>query len=187
MDTVDPGSRFALSASGLQIEEDRFDYGEECYDLVLAVGTLDTVNELPLALRLIHRSLKADAPLIGAIAGGHSLPALRASLIDAGRDAGRVVARTHPRIEASSLAGLLSGAGYVATVVDVDRVILRYSGLASLIQDLRAMGTNSMLADRPPPLTRKEFRTAKRVFEEMATGGRTEEQIDILHFLGWRQ
>lgn len=187
VDAVDPGALFAAAAGGQQIEEDRFDFGEDRYDLAIAVGTLDTVNELPLALTLIHRALRPDSPLIGAMAGGNSLPALRTSLIEAGRAEGRVVARTHPRIEAPSLAGLLSAAHYYATVIDVDRVTLRYSGLTPLVRDLRAMGTTSMLADRPPALTRGEFRTAARVFEEMGVGGRTEEQIEILHFLGWRQ
>jgi len=131
--------------------------------------------------------LLPESPLIGAIAGGNSLPALRASMIDAGRAQGRVVARTHPRVEASSLAGLLSAAGFSAPVVDVDRVTLRYSGLRSLVHDLRAMGANSVLADRPPQITRRELVAAANAFAKRGTDGRTEEQIEILHFLGWRQ
>ncbi len=89
VDVVDPGQAFAARAGGIQVEEDRFDFGAERYDLCLAVGTLDTVNDLPLAFQLLNRALKPDSPLIGAIAGGNSLPALRASLIDAGRSVGR--------------------------------------------------------------------------------------------------
>lgn len=187
VDVVDPGFLFAAAGGGQQIEEDRFDYGEDRYDLAIAVGTLDTVNDLPLALKLIQRALRQDAPMIGAFAGGNSLPALRASLIEAGRTEGRVVARTHPRIEAPSLAGLLSAAGFSQPVVDIDRVTLRYSRLADLVRDLRAMGASSMLADRPPPLSRREFVAAAEAFEALGSKGRTEEQIEILHFLGWRQ
>jgi SAM-dependent methyltransferase len=187
IDAADPGSLFAEAAGGQQVEEDRFDFGEERYDLAIAVGTLDTVNQLPLALKLIHRALKPDAPLIGAIAGGNSLPTLRASLIEAGRSEGRVVARTHPRIEASTLAGLLSAAGFSMNVVDIDRVTLRYSTLGALVEDLRAMGASSMLADRPQSLGRREFQAACEAFQAMGTNGRTEEQVEILHFLGWRQ
>lgn len=187
VDVVDPGALFALAAGGDRADEDRFDFGDARYDVAVAVGTLDTVNDLPLALRLIHRALRPDSPLIGAMAGGNSLPSLRASMIEAGRAEGRIVARTHPRIEASSMAGLLSAADFSMPVVDVDRVTLRYRDLASLVRDLRAMGASSMLADRSPPLKRREWRTACRTFEETGSGGRTEEQIDILHFIGWRQ
>lgn len=187
IDAVDPGSIFAAGVGGKMVEEDRFDFGEGLYDVAIAVGTLDTVNDLPLALKLIHRALKPDSPFIGALAGGDSLPALRSSLIEAGRAERRVVARTHPRIEASALARLLSGAGFSMPVIDIDRVILRYSDLLSLVKDLRAMGCNSMLAGRPPAMKRNELSIASKAFEQLGSGGRTGEQIEILHFLGWRQ
>lgn len=187
IDVTDPGLLFASASGGRQIEEDRYDFGVDRYDLAIAVGTLDTVNELPIALRSIHRALRQDAPLIGAIAGGNSLPAMRASLIEAGRSMGRVVARTHPRIEAQALSRLLSATGYSMPVVDVDRVTLRYSSFASLVKDLRAMGSASMLSDRPPTMTRSEFRMASETFALLGSGGRTEELVEILHFIGWRQ
>lgn len=185
VDVTDPGRLFAAAADGLHVEEDRHDFGEQRYDLCLAVGTLDTVNELPLALSLLHRALKADAPLVGAIAGGNSLPSLRASLIEAERSDGRIAQRTHPRIEAPSLAGLLTAAGFAMPVVDVDRVRLRYATLAGLVRDLRAMGATSALAERPAALSRGTARRASEAFRERGENGRTVEEIDILHFIGW--
>jgi NADH dehydrogenase [ubiquinone] 1 alpha subcomplex assembly factor 5 len=187
VDVFDPGELFAADAGGHAIQEDRHDFGEDCYDLCVAVGTLDTVNELPLALQLIRRSLRPDSPLIGAIAGGNSLPTLRASLIESGRGEGRVVGRTHPRIEGASLAGLLTAAGYSMPVVDIDRVQLTYPSLKDLIQDLRAMGVTSVLAERPVKLSKREFLAFERAFHMLGTDGRTEETVEILHFLGWNQ
>lgn len=187
VDVVDPGEDFAVAAGGIQAEEDRFDFGEERYDLCLAVGTLDTVNDLPLAFQLLSRALIPDSPLIGAIAGGNSLPALRACLIDAGRSVGKVVARAHPRIEPNSLAGLLLAAGFEMQVVDIDRVTLRYGKLDELVRDLRTMGATSVLKNRPGPMSRAELAAARRSFEQRANGGRVEEMVEILHFLGWRR
>ena len=184
-DVVDPGPLFAAQAGGLQIEEDRHDYGSDRYDLCVAVGTLDSVNDLPLALRLIGHSLRPDAPLIGAIAGGNSLPALRTALIEAGRQEGRVVARTHPRIEPATLAQLLGAAGFRMPVVDVDRVRLRYPNLAALVADLRSMAATSVLAERPAPFTQAELLVASRAFAALSRDGRTEETVEILHFLAW--
>ena len=186
VDVADPGRRFAAVAGGVLVEEDRHDFGEQRYDLCLAVGTLDTVNELPLALTLLHRALKPDAPLVGALPGGNSLPSLRAALIEAERATGRIAQRTHPRIEASSLAGLLSAAGFAMPVVDVDRVRLRYADLGDLVRDLRAMGATSVLAQRPPALGRETIRQASDAFRSRAVDGRTVEEIDILHFIGWK-
>lgn len=185
VEVVDPGTLFAGQVGGTQVDEDRYDFGEARYDLCLAIGTLDTVNDLPLALQLIRRSLQSDSPLIGAMVGGNSLPALRASLIEAGRAEGRIVARAHPRIEPASLAQLLVAAGFVMPVVDVDRVRLRYESLDALVRDLRAMAATSVLAERPPALSKIGARRARHAFAERGEQGRTEEIVEILHFLAW--
>jgi NADH dehydrogenase [ubiquinone] 1 alpha subcomplex assembly factor 5 len=185
VEVCDPGGLFAAQAGGEQVEEDRHDFGEKHFDLCVAIGTLDTVNDLPLALQLLGRSLRPDSPLIGAIAGGNSLPALRSSLIEAGRAEGLVVGRTHPRIEPASLAQLLSAAGFNMPVVDVDRVRLRYQDLGALIRDLRAMGATAVPAERPPPLSRHGAKLASAAFSAQAIKGRTEEILEILHFIAW--
>ena len=185
VEVVDPGARFAAAVGGTLVEEDRHDFGIARFDLCVAVGTLDTVNDLPLALHHLRRALRPDAPLIGAIAGGNSLPALRAALIEADRASGRAIARSHPRIEARSLAGLLAAAGFAMPVVDIDRVRLRYRDLADLVRDLRAMAANGLLADRPPPLSKSAAQRAARAFAAAGDGGRTEEVVDLIYFIGW--
>jgi SAM-dependent methyltransferase len=185
IDAVDPGPLFAAEADGLQIEEDRHDFGADQYDLCLAIGTLDSVNDLALALRLIGRALKRDAPLIGAIAGGNSLPALRAALIEAGRHEGRIVARTHPRIDPGTLAQLLASADLGMPVVDVDRVRLRYADFDALVRDLRLMGATSVLGHRSPPVSKVELQLIRQAFAAQGSDGRTEEIVEILHFLAW--
>jgi len=185
VDIFDPGPRFAATAGGVTGEEDRHDFGEARFDLVIAIGTLDTVNDLPRALGAIRCSLRPDAPLLGAMAGGDSLPMLRAAMIEADRATGAIAARTHPRIVPSSLAALLGSAGFAMPVVDVDRVRLRYSSLPALVRDLRAMAASNMLADRAPGRGRDWARLAAAAFAAAGENSRTEERIDILHFLAW--
>ncbi|HTG79614.1 MAG TPA: SAM-dependent methyltransferase [Sphingomicrobium sp.] len=185
IDVADPGTLFAAQAGGQQVEEDRHDFGSDQYDLCIAIGTLDSVNELPIALRLIGRALRRDAPLIGAVAGGNSLPALRGALIEAGRHQGRIVGRTHPRIDPGTLAQLLTSADFSMPVVDVDRVRLRYAELDALVRDLRSMGATSVLAQRPPPMSKAELQLARQAFAASGADGRCEEIVEILHFLAW--
>jgi SAM-dependent methyltransferase len=186
VEIVEPGECFAAAVAGTRADEDHHDYGEGRFDLCLAVGTLDTVNDLPLALHLIHRSLRPDGLLIGAMAGGNSLPTLRAALIEAGREEGRVSARTNPRIEAPALAQLLSSAGFQEPVVDVDRVRLRYDNLADLVRDLRAMAATAILSSRAPGFTKTSAARLASAFASSAVGGRTAELVEILHFTGWK-
>ena len=185
IEALDPGRLFASAANATCAEEDRHDYGVGQFDLVVAIGTLDTVNQLGPALAAIRRALRPDSAFIGALAGGDSLATLRRAMLAADRATGPAAARTHPRIAPATLAALLAAAGFVMPVVDVDRVALRYPTLAALVRDLRAMGASNMLAERAAPRGRPWAALAAAAFAAEAVADRTEERIDLLHFLAW--
>lgn len=187
VDVTDPGASFAQDAGGIQLVEDEWSADEEIFDLVLAVGTLDTVNDLPRALRSIHRSLRAGGLLLGAMSGGDTLPQLRAAMRAADQVGGSATAHVHPRIEASALAALLGSAGFAMPVVDVDRVQVAYPSLERLVRDLRAMGATNILAERSRrPLSRVARAAAVDAFKRGGEGDRTMEVFEILHFAGWK-
>jgi hypothetical protein len=187
VDTRDPGPVFAARSGGARIVEDGWEPPDNSYDLVVALGTLDTVNDLPLALRLIVRAMTVDALLIGAISGGETLPRLRSAMRAADAAAGVASAHVHPRIEASAVAPLLSSAGLAMPVVDVDRVEVSYVSLAGLVRDLRAMGSANVLHARPRSgLSRRAYAAAAKDFQEHAEDGRTTETFEILHLAAWK-
>ena len=185
VEALDPGPRFAAAANATCAEEDRHDFGTARFDLVVAIGTLDTVNQLGPALVAIRHSLCPDSAFIGALAGGDSLATLRSAMLAADRHTGAAAARTHPKIAPATLAGLLAAAGFVMPVVDVDRVKLLYPSLAALVGDLRAMGASNMLTERAAPRGRHWAALAAAAFAAEAVDERTEERIDLLHFLAW--
>ena len=181
----DPGMLFARIARGAQIDEDRWEPQPQSYDLVLATGTLDTVNDLPLALQLIRYAMKPDGLFIGSLSGGDTLPRLREAMHAADALAGGAAAHVHPRIEPSALSGLLTNAGFERAVVDVDRVQVSYPSLDGLVADLRAMGATNVLTRRAPPLTRSQAEAAATCFARSGNGGRTVERFELLHFGCW--
>jgi hypothetical protein len=181
----DPGPLFAAASGGQAIAEDYWEPPEADYDLVLAIGTLDTVNDLPLAARLLHHSLVSGGLFIGAISGGETLPRLRAAMRVADAVAGIAAPHVHPRIEASALAPLLSEAGFRDPVVDVDRVPVSYPSLNRLVGDLRAMGATNLLRGRPHFIGRSARAAALNAFADAAEDSRTMETFEILHFAAW--
>ena len=183
VDVRDPGPLFAAAADGAPIVEDSWEPPAQAYDLVLAVGTLDTVNDLPLALRLIRFAMTSDALFIGAISGGDTLPQLRAAMRAADLLSGIAAPHVHPRIDASALSPLLDDAGFVRPVVDVDRLEASYPSLQRLVADLRAMGATNILSARAPPLNRAQLGAAERAFA--GDEGRTTESFQLLHFAAW--
>jgi len=183
VDVRDPGPLFAQAAGGEPIVEDAWLPEPRAYDLVVAIGTLDTVNGLPLALRILFEAMADDALLIGAVSGGETLPKLRSVMRAADAVAGAASAHVHPRLEASQLAPLLSNAGFAMPVVDVDRVNVNYASFERLVGDLRMMGATNVLRERARvPLSRAAYRAAADAF----AGDRTAETFEILHFAAWK-
>lgn len=181
----DPGALLAHAAGGEVLIEDAWEPPLEAYDLVLAIGTLDTVNELPLALRLIRRATRADSLFIGAMSGGDTLPRLRGAMRAADSVTGVAAPHAHPRIEAAAVAPLLSGAGFIMPVVDVDRIRVAYRSMADLVRDLRAMGATNVLTQRSAPLSRETRDAAAGAFIDAGDGERTTETFEIVHFAAW--
>ncbi len=190
---LDPAWPVRLAAGGARVtvvepaageDEDRIAYPRDRFDAVIACGTLDTVNDLPLALRRLAASLKPDAPMLGALIGGNSFPLLRRALLAA--DGTVIAPRAHPRIDASSLAGLLASAGLTMPVIDVERTTIRYASLDRLVADLRAIGVPNLLTQRsrigPGRAWQARLRAA---FLRGADAGKAAETVETLHFIAW--
>ena len=181
--SADPGLRFAAAARGVQCDEDRLPFADGSFDLVVACGGLDQVNDLPGALVLIRRALRPDGLFLGAMAGAGSLVRLRAALLASEEKA---VARLHPQIDIRSAGDLLARAGFALPVADGERVAVRYASLLPLLADLRGSAATNLLAGPVPPLTRAALaRAAERLAAAADPDGKTAETIELVYLLGW--
>jgi SAM-dependent methyltransferase len=184
---ADAGFRFARLGGGVQADEDRLPFADAAFDLVVSVGALDGVNDLPGALLLARRALRPDGLFLAAFAGAGSLPRLRAAMAAADEVEGGAAPRIHPQIDVRAAGDLLQRAGFALPVVDCETVEARYPGLQTLVADLRAMGATNILAGRSRrPLGRLGYAVAAAAFAaEAEPGGKTRERFEILHLLGW--
>jgi SAM-dependent methyltransferase len=183
---VDPAPGLASAAGGIQADADSIEFPGGSFDVCVVIGTLDTINDLPGALLRLRFVMQPDSLLIGAIAGGDTLPQLRAAMRAADAVAGEAHPRVHPRVEAAALGQLLAAAGFRMPVVDVDRVKASYRSLRDLVRDLRAMGVTNVLTQRNRvPLGRSALKAAEEQFRRHQDGGRTTETFEILHFAAW--
>jgi NADH dehydrogenase [ubiquinone] 1 alpha subcomplex assembly factor 5 len=180
----DSGAAFAVAAGGIQADEDRLPFADGMFDLVVSVGALDSVNDLPGALLLIRRSLRPDGLFLAAFAGAGSLPRLKRAMLAADSVGGGAAPRVHPQIDVRAAGDLLTRAGFALPVVDSQPVEVRFSSLLGLVRDLRAMGATNLLAGRSrTALGRHALAAAIADFED--GDGKTTERFEILHLLGW--
>jgi NADH dehydrogenase [ubiquinone] 1 alpha subcomplex assembly factor 5 len=183
---ADSGARFA--AAGSHGDEDRLPFAEGSFDLVVSVGVLDSVNDLPGALILIRRALKPDGLFLGAFAGAGTLPRLRRAMQVAEEAEGLPASpRIHPQIDIRAAGDLLARAGFALPVVDGETLTVRYSSLSRLVADLRAMGATNILHTRSKrPLGRLGYAAAIADFAAAAApDGKTEERFELVYLTAW--
>lgn len=182
---VDPGFLAARGAKGVQGDEDALPFADNSFDLIIACGTLDSVNDLPGALILMRRVLRPDGLMLAAFAGGGSLPRLKAALLAGEGD--RPGQHVHPQVDVRAAGDLLARAGFAMPVADGETLAIRYGDIVRLMHDLRGMGAANALAMRSPPLTRDILMRAAAHFADAADpDGRTAEQMAILYLSGWK-
>ena len=182
---ADPGFAAARALGSVQVDEDALPFADDSFDLVIACGTLDSVNDLPGALILMRRILRPDGLMLAAFTGAGTLPRLRGALLAGEGD--RPGQHIHPQVDVRAAGDLLSRAGFAMPVADSETLSVRYGDILRLMHDLRGMGAGNMLASQPPALRRDALMGAAEHFAAAAdTDGRTAEQMAILYLSGWK-
>lgn len=183
---ADPAIGVAAANGGVAADEDRLPFADGSFELVVAVGTLDSVDDLPGALVLLRRALRPDGLLLCAMAAAGSLARTRAAMLAADATGGGAAPRMHPAIDVRGGGDLLARAGFALPVADTEPLDISYAAFPKLVGDLRAHGATNMLDARSRrPLGRMAYAAAAADFTSHAVAGRTVERVEILYLSGW--
>ena len=181
---ADASPRHANAHGGVQCDEDRLPFADKSFDLVINIGTLDTVNDLPGALALTLRALKPDGLFLAVFVGAESLPILKTCLMKAEVD--RVSAHIHPQIDIRTVGDLMARVGFKMPVADSDKLYLRYADMDKLVADVRDMGSTNILTNRTTMLSRNTYMKAKEYFRSNADAeGKSTEKVELVFLSGW--
>jgi SAM-dependent methyltransferase len=185
--SADSGSLFAREVGSVQCDEDRLPFADGSFDLVVSVGVLDSVNDLPGALTLIRRALRPDGLFLAAFAGAGSLPRLRSAMNAADAVEGAAAPRIHPQIDVRAAGDLLTRAGFALQVADSASIEIRFSSMFKLVTDLRGMAATNILSARSRrPISRHGLAAAIADFQSSAgPDGKTGERLEIVYLTGW--
>lgn len=167
------------------IDEER-PFPEAGFDLIVQLGTLATVNDLPGAMLHIRRALAEDGLAVMSLCGAGSVPMLRE--IMARTDGERPAARIHPQVDVRAGGDLLQRCGFAEPMSDSRTLDVRYGSLRRLVADLRAQGLGNCLARPGPLLGKAGLARAEAAFAAMAdSDGRVTERFAILTMSGWNK
>lgn len=177
----------ASPAGPFVCDEDYLPFADTSFDLVIAIGTLDSVNDLPGALLLIRKILQPDGLFLGAFLGAGSVPRLKSAMMSADLSHGSSIgAHIHPQVDVRACGDLLQRAGFAMPVADGETLSARYASLPALVRDLRATGASNMMTSRPPFVGKAGLVAAAKNFAEQADDdGKTTETFEFVYLSGW--
>ncbi|PXF41208.1 Arginine-hydroxylase NDUFAF5, mitochondrial [Gracilariopsis chorda] len=179
-------------------EEDAFTFREggelkvedSSLDAVISAGGLHWVNDLVGVVRTACSKLKGDGVFLGVLLGGETLHELRASLQQAEDELlCRAVARTSPTVHVRDAARLLAAARLALPAADVERVVVSYRDMWSVMQHVRAMGEGNALVGRHHWAGRALFERAAAIYAERfgsADGDGVDATFDLIYVIGWK-
>lgn len=159
-------------------------------DLILSCLQAHWMNDLLLHLKNLHNILKPEGLFICALWGGQTLFELRESLLQAEVQlTGGASPRVAPFVLSSDAPTLLSKVGFFMPVVDTEKVIVTYSSLKTLMQDLKGMGETNIMVDRCKSFTPRSLfeKTEKIYFSQFGTlDKKILATFEILYLTGWK-
>ncbi len=159
------------------------------YDLVVSVFDLTVVNDVVGFLARLRRHLRPDGLFMAVAIGGASLNELREAWLTAEAEvSGGAFARVAPFIPLADAGGLLQRAGFTLPVTDVETHIVRYGHPLRLMAELKALGAQNPLAERPArPITRRLLATATEAYGALAMDddGRVRATLELVWMSGW--
>jgi len=181
---ADSSARLASALGGVICDDDRLPFADHSFDLIINIGSLDTINDLPGALVLIRRILIPDGLMLAAMFSAESFPILKSVIMGAEGD--RVSAHMHPQIDVRTAGDLVARAGLTLPVADSDHLRLKYSSLQRLIADIRDVGGSNIMAGTLTSIPRHVYAEIERRFRAKAgLDGKFSESVTMLYLCAW--
>lgn len=181
----------SIAAAGLDVicDEEALPFKPGNFDLVLNLLSLHGVNQVPQALMSMRKLLKPDGLFIGSLFGGGTLGELRHVLYAAEDELyGRVSPRISSMIRLDQATALLSAGGFTLPVADRDVVVVKYTKLSTLYQDLRRMGETNILSARAKTnVSRRFFAKVEQIYrsDHSNEAGKFKVRFETLWLTGW--
>lgn len=181
---ADSSTMVATDRGGVICDDDRLPFADHSFDLIINIGSLDTVNDLPGALVLCRRILAPDGLLLAAFVCAESFSALKSLIMEAEGD--RVAAHIHPQIDVRTAGDLMARTGLALTVADCDKMQLNYSSLERLISDIRDVGGSNVMGGMPSVMARDVYGRLKSAFAARTEAdGKFRESVSLLYLCAW--
>lgn len=183
-----------VNVSKIVVDEEKLPFENDSIDLLISCLSLHWVNNLPSTFLQIKNCLKNDGVFLGAMFAGDTLYELRSSLQLAGieRDGG-VSPRISPFVRLKDVGALMQNAGFSMLTLDTDEIIIQYPSMFELMWDLKGMGENNVVIQRPLRLNKDTMFSATAIYDKLYGKINNDSNtkcipatFQILYMIGWK-
>jgi malonyl-CoA O-methyltransferase len=152
------------------------------FDLIFSSLMLQWCDDLDAVFAEIARVLKPGGALVYSTFGPDTLLELRESWNASDAAANHV----NHFFDAPTLGTAMMHAGLAEPVLDVDRMVVGYADVLTLMRELKAIGAHNVTRGRPRGLTgRKRLAAMTQAYEELRRDGRLPATYEVIHAVCW--
>jgi malonyl-CoA O-methyltransferase len=157
-------------------------FRDASFDLIYSSLMLQWCDDLDTAFGEIARVLKPGGALLFSTFGPGTLGELR----DAWAASGAAGNHVNHFFDPHALGSALMHAGLSEPVLDVDRIVMRYPDVLTLMHELKAIGAHNVTAGRPRGLTgRKRLEAMTQSYETLRGGDGLPATYEVINAICW--
>ncbi|MEO8018613.1 MAG: malonyl-ACP O-methyltransferase BioC [Pseudomonadota bacterium] len=157
-------------------------FRDGCFDLVFSSLMLQWCDDLDAVFAEAARVLRPGGLLLFSTFGPGTLAELR----EAFRESEAPGNHVNHFFDPHALGSALMHAGLKEPVLDVDRVVIDYPDVLTLMRELKAIGAHNVTRGRARGLTgRKRLAAMTRAYETQRRGGRLPATYEVIHAICW--
>jgi malonyl-CoA O-methyltransferase len=157
-------------------------FRDASFDLIYSSLMLQWCDDLDAAFGEIARVLKPGGLLMFSTFGPGTLGELREAWAASGAAGNHVNHFFDPH----ALGSALMHAGFSEPVLDVDRIVMRYPDVFSLMRELKAIGAHNVTAGRPRGLTgRKRLEAMTQAYETLRGNDGLPATYEVINAICW--
>jgi malonyl-CoA O-methyltransferase len=157
-------------------------FRDGCFDLVFSSLMLQWCDDLDVVFAEIARVLKPGGVLLFSTFGPGTLAELREAFGASGAPGNHVNHFFDPH----ALGSALMQAGLTEPVLDVDRIVVGYPDVMTLMRELKAIGAHNVTRGRARGLTgRRRIAAMTQAYETQRHDGRLPATYEVIHAVCW--
>jgi malonyl-CoA O-methyltransferase len=158
-------------------------FRDAAFDVIYSSLMLQWCDDLDAAFGEIARVLKPGGVLLFSTFGPGTLAELREAWAASGAAGNHV----NHFFDAQVLGSALMHAGLTEPVLDVDRIVMRYPDVLSLMRELKAIGAHNVTRGRSRGLTgRKRLAAMTLAYEKQRLDGELPATYEVINAICWR-